>query len=331
MKRTPLLFSVSAALVLLAWGCSSTDEPGTPDTAGATGPAEPELPAAEDPNAATERLLKLERAMDQWHAANQRQQYDRRDSIELLLRDYTAKHFDDIVRDLRTGPPRRRKVMAASLGFSGRQEAVPALADALKDQVYEVVLHALLSLYVLAGTEEDLTGQEQIDVQIDPEIVLPYLRHPRAEVRSNAAMVLIRLLGPKSDQKYMLPLVAAAEDADPATRVHAVAALGAMRRPEALPHLINALGDPVELVRIRAALALARLKDRAAVPHLLEALKRPEEAEDVRSAVARALHELVGGSMTRDAEVWERRAAEAGVLTPPPRIEDGAVNPDDGR
>jgi len=317
----PLL--VVTAIVLA--GCSSREpgESGGGTARAETRPAEPELPPAEDPNESTKRLLTLERAVEQWYVAYQSQEYDRCDQLELLLNDYTSDHFDEIVSDLRFGSPRRRAVMAAALGFSARQEAVPPLLEALRDQTYEVVLHALLSLYNLAGTESDLTGRTEVDVDIEPAELTPYLRHPRPEVRSNTALALSRVLDEESRREHMLPLVAAAEDEDATTRVHAMAALGATRRREALPHLIRGLDDGTELVRIRAALALARIGDPDAVPHLIEILERPDEKIDVRRAAARALHSMLGGEPTLDPSDWKDRARSAGVTGP--KIEDGPV------
>ena len=93
--------------------------------------------------------MRLEWAEDQWWAATQRQEYEKQASLESLLRTYVADHFDAIASDLQHGSPRHRRTMAMALGFSERQDAVPLLAESLKDQYYEVVLHSLLALYQL--------------------------------------------------------------------------------------------------------------------------------------------------------------------------------------
>jgi HEAT repeat protein len=264
------------------------------------------LGRSETPEARNERLMRLEWAQDQWYAAMQRQEYEKQASLESLLRTYVADHYDAIASDLQHGSPRHRRTMAMALGFSARQDAVPLLADALKDQYYEVVLHSLLALYQLskpesvsarmaAKTHQDPTQQgPRPAVVVDPEIVVPYLRHPRPEVRSNAALVLSKTLGNNPQKSLLLVVVAATEDVDPATRAHAVAALGTSNDREVFPYLVKSLHDQVQLVRIRAALALGRLNDPDAVPYLIGVLDDRNEHEDVRRAAAKSLGEIMG-------------------------------------
>lgn len=285
-----------------------TTEPSTSSTL-----PEPELPIPADSRERNQRLVRLENACDQWHAAYYQQEYARMESLETLIRTYTRDHFEDIVSDLRHGSPRHKKTMAMALGFSGRRDAIPPLSEALKDQHYEVVLHTLLSIYQL--NDPKLASAKDAEViNVDPELILPYLQHPRPEVRSNAALALSRIVGPSTSKSVLLALIGTAEDLDPATRNHAIAALGASRDPEVFPHLVKALSDNVQLVRIRAALGLGRLGNPNAAPYLVEVLERPDEKPDVKKATVRALAVLLNdpNGTSLDPKYWNQKLKPAG-------------------
>jgi hypothetical protein len=278
------------------------------------------LPRGETPEDRNERLMRLEWAQDQWWAATQRQGYEKQASLESLLRTYVSEHFDAIASDLQTGSPRHRRTMAMALGFSGRQDAVPLLEESLKDQYYEVVLHALLALYQLTKLDPVAIKEgAQSPIYVDSEIVAPYLRHPRAEVRSNAALVLSKTLGRNPSKSLLLVVVAATEDVDPATRAHAVAALGTTGDREVFPYLVKALRDPVQLVRIRAALAIGRLNSPDGVPYLIAVLDDEGEKVDVKRAASKSLGEIMGTTEIDSLEgsVW-RQAAQKMKIDPGP-------------
>lgn len=279
------------ALFVLVSACAdsaATPAPVPAETAPAR-PPEPALPVAEETSERTRRLQQLEQACDQWYVAQLNQEYARMDSLEELLHDYTTRHFDAILSDLRHGSPRHQKMMAAALGFSGKQEAVPPLLEALQHPQHDVVLHALLSLYHLAAPRKDLGKEGQPGITIDPEALTPYLSHPSEAIRSNAALALSRVVGPECPKPVLLALINTAADTDAATRVHAVAALAATRDREAMPHLVKALEDSVQLVRLRAALGLGRIGDPVVAPYLVDVLRRKDELPDVKNAAARAL------------------------------------------
>lgn len=315
-----LMWAAAAAAVFSA-GCKSSGEAEskpteTPtETAVVETPAAPAGPAAEAPEARNERLLKLEWACDQWWAATQKQEYEKQASMASLLRTYVGDHFEKVVSDLRFGSPRHRRTMAAALGFSERPEAVAPLHEALKDQYGEVVQNALVALWQLAKAEPVGNGPAPATL-VDPEAIAPYLRHPKSEIRSNAAMVLARIASPKSPRALLLVLVGAAEDADAATRSHAIAALGGIGDKEVFPYVVKALHDPVQLVRIRAALALGRMKDPEAAQYLLAVLADAAEKTDVRRSAAKALGEILDAKDvdSLDPKVWEAAAREKGAL-----------------
>ncbi len=78
-------------------------------------------------------------------------------------------------------------------------------------------------------------------------------------------------------------------------RLRAVLALPALVDRDALPHLLNALGDGDLAVRAAAARQLGHLDDGSAIPILTEALQSEGEAEEVREAIRGALAFLVKG------------------------------------
>ncbi len=313
----PRIALATLALILLAAGCSAPPRPpeSGPAVQAEPRPPEPAVPVAEDPNERTRRLLRLEQACDQWNEAQLHQEYARMESLANLLEDFTRQHFEAIVSDLRHGSPRYRKMMAAALGFSHRPEAVPPLLEALRDPYYEVVLHSLLSIYHLTEPSGprpvSARGDPPAPIVIDPEALVPYLQHPKGEVRSNAALALSRIVGPGTSKSVLLALINVLADSEASTRNHAVAALGSLRDKEALPHLVKTLEDPVELVRLRSALALGRIGDPSSAPYLIEVLTRAEEAVDVRKAAAKALGTLLGEEDTTsiDPAWWQAKIA----------------------
>ena len=116
----------------------------------------------------------------------------------------------------------------------------------------------------------------------------------------------------------LLALINACQDRDDRTRVHALAALGATRSLESIPHLVKGLSDRLPLVRIRCALGLARVGDPQSAPYLIEVLGREEEPAEVKRFVARALAALLGVSgpdaVNTDPEPWRARAVELGII-----------------
>ncbi len=241
---------------------------------------------------ATERRLQLERSVDQWFLAYQQQEFSKADGLATHLEQYVNNHLAAIERDVQTSSPRFRKVAAAALGFSGKEEVVPVLIGALKDPFQDVVLASLLSLWRLS-----LSG-----VKVPAQPVAPLLGHSVADIRSNAAMVLAHAVTP-ADKDLFLPLTSAMEDEDAGVRLHAAVALGALGEPDAVPFLVKALDDPKALVRIRSAYALGRIGSRAAVPALIDHLDDPNN--DVSKAIHKALQTITGQKIPRLKHEWK--------------------------
>ncbi len=281
-------------LVLLVVGLGCARD-GVPESASA--PETPlEITASGPDDSGTaernERLLRLEQALDNWWKQNQEQQYSVQDGIENHLASYVNKYYEPICDDLASGSPRHRRAAAAALGFARRADSIPFLLEGLRDPYREVVLHSLLSLYHLA--------RKGIAVPLDP--VVPYLRHPHDDIRSNAALVLAHAAEKTDDPALLLPLIAALEDQSPSVRVHAAAALGAMSQEDAVPHLVKLLSDPVQLVRLRALIALGRIGSREPLPWVAPLLT--DEKPEVRRTAHRILVQLTGEDFGYDARRW---------------------------
>ncbi len=290
--KTSLWTAVLAVIILS--GCAS--DPQTTDTEEKEmeTPAEVSSTLAEDSRVRTERRLQLERSMDQWWLAFQRQEYGKADGVAAALETYVNKNFDAVVGDLKTASPRFRKVAAASLGFSGKQEAVAPLLVALRDPFSDVLFGSLLSLWRLSLQPDNII--------IPANEITTFLRHGDPGIRSNAAMVLAHITK-KGDGALFLPLTSAMEDSNAKVRVHAAAALGALQDPDAVPFLEKGLDDKMTLVRIRSALALGRIQSRRALRGLVDHLEDPEV--DVSKAIHKSLMRISGQRIDRIKKEWE--------------------------
>lgn len=313
-----LTFCLLLAVLFFQAACSSTTEgsqptksgegPGTASTQpqpSGEKPVGPFVASAKDDEAAMRRLIYCENALDNLHAAEVHQEYRRAESIKNVLRTKVRVEKEAMVRDLEFRPsPRFRQTMAAALGFAEDPSVLPVLYGALTDEAFPVVLHSLLSLYRLAGAS----------VPVDSAVVVPYLNHPRKEIRSNAALVLSRSLTPESPREHLLPLISAAQDTFEDTRVHAIAAMTRLKDQECVPHMIKALGDDVSLVRFRAAAGLGILEAKNATPYLVDALDREGETEEVKKVIALALKRIVGD--TPEKGTWTYSRAWRQLLEP---------------
>jgi len=329
----------AVALVLLLGACSSPssfDSGGEAQARADVTPPEPDLPLPEITRDRNRRLLRLEQALDNWYVADVKQEYGRKESLEQLLLEFCHENGDSMISDLKNGSVRFRRVMAAGLGFSSDPRAVPPLMEALDDSNYEVVVHALLSLYHLTRPDSKRSPKEDsprgawdnpagvlerkaIDPQlVSAERIASFLQHHQSAVRCNAALAVRPLVGPgKTSNSVLLALINSTEDTHDRTRMHAIAALGATGSPEAIPHLVKALSDQTALARIRAGLGLARIGDVQVTPYLIEVLARETEPVEVRHFMAQSLAHLLGvkgaDANSVDPERWKKIAEERGI------------------
>lgn len=97
-------------------------------------------------------------------------------------------------------------------------------------------------------------------------------------------------------------VVPALDEARPAIRYAAAAALGDVGDAAAIPALARALADEHERVRWEAAWALGRIGDMAAVPDLIAALR--DGSQDVRWFASWSLRAITGENIGPDYDMW---------------------------
>ncbi|APR83672.1 Hypothetical protein A7982_09021 [Minicystis rosea] len=182
--------------------------------------------------------------------------------------DHRAKAFDALWKS--------RHVMS-------RDTLIGDVADALESKNDALVLAATLAAAELRAPK--LTGKLQ-----------PLMDHANAEIR-NKAVYALGLIGDKTAEKALLAKLPGVRDGrmlnniafalerldrdgfyasirqivehkQAIIRLNAAFVLGDVKRPEGLPLLEKALGDPSDLVRTSAAVALGKIGDVKAIPAL---------------------------------------------------------------
>ena len=187
------------------------------------------------------------------NALRDQDKYVRKDAAEALEKIGTP-------RTIKTVKDRYRVVIP--LGWTGSEDEVPALIQALQNENKDVRVNAVVTLG-----------------QIESEDVVPVLIEALQDqdewVRVNAAWTLGQR--GKSASKAVPILIKALQDQDEWVRYHAAMALGEIGESasKAVPALINALQDQDEWVRASAAMALGEIGESAskAVPALINALQ----------------------------------------------------------
>ena len=106
----------------------------------------------------------------------------------------------------------------------------------------------------------------------------------------NVRAAAAEALGAIGDPQAVPALIQALGDSDSAVRRAAAEALGKLGDPQAIPALIQALGDSDRDVRRAAAEALGAIGDPQAVPALIQALG--DDWDDARRAARQAIRQI---------------------------------------
>lgn len=233
-------------------------------------------------------------------------------SLERALKRHVYLNFETVLHELEAGDPHYRPVAAAALGFSVRPaegepdydprmppvhaRAIEPLVRCIENGSDDLARNALLSLWVIGSP----------DTPID--LLLEVLSsHHDDEVRSNAALVLARVLRPDDSGQALSVLLAALQDPASKVRLHALTALGVLEDKDAYGELIGILtGNDMPLIRANAARQLGSLGDLRAVPFLVGGLQVARVGPQCR----RSLIELTGqdlGPKSEDWVAWLRR------------------------
>lgn len=175
------------------------------------------------------------------------------------------------VDGLRSDKPAVRRKTASDLGKSKRPEALPRLAELVRDPDVEVrltVLRAIASLRDLAGVPSMLVFMADPDVRARSESIdgLVEIYTHRDRPRSSSFLSIFSdgrdkpepLLVAAVDFEVYRSLAARLKDSDPGVREKAAEAIGILGGTEVAVDLIAALGDSVADVRVAAVTALVK-------------------------------------------------------------------------
>ena len=243
-------------------------------------------------------FVELNGLMERWERASLQSDDVVQAGVQDVIRRYVIANYPTVRDSLESDDPRFRIVSAATLGFSGRPDAVPPLLELMEDPDELVVSNALLSLIELSPVRQDLTP------------MIPLLEHPDAGVRSNALLLVGRNLDEQNRDDFAAAILRCLEDSDGVVRLQAVAAAGKLKPEQAVPAVMPLTDDEFPKIRIRAALALAELGDRSAVPTLIRLLDG--ERADVRDAALASLERLTGELHGHDIDAWNRYWKKSG-------------------
>lgn len=300
----PTLLALFASLVplgALAAGCASS---------GAAAPeTRPYVPLPDpEPDSIGFFLTEFDASVRAWTnlelSGNSSREQRTRRGLEKEMRQRARRRQEELLGELRSGPPANRAVAAVALGFTGDPAVVGPLYEALSDPSDDVVHNALLGLGRLGNPDTPTT-----------EVCYLLRNDPDAWIRNNAAFALQAIVAagaPPTD----LALRSAREalsDKEPGVRAQCASVLGLARDVEAVDDLGDLLYDETPLVAAAAITALGSIgryrpeaKGRCA-RFLAQALARvgPKQREFLVSELAR-MSEVHFGD---DPEPWLEWAA----------------------
>ncbi len=257
-------------------------------------------------------LIRLDQALDKyataWLTSEATAGERLKDRLESHLRQTVAKLFARLLTTAedRTNPF-QRAIAVASLGFSGRPEALDPMLNAVRGDDNEAATAALFGLAVL---QDPNTPAAPIGaVMLDEKRPI--------ELRRNASLALMKLQEKTYDPRVVLPfwtsvLELPIETTDDALQLHAVRGVGLLRDAEQA-RLVERMGShPQPKLRSAAAIAMGRMKNQSSVEPLLALLGPAEKNDNVRLAARKGLQELAGGiDREYDVTAW-RKAFQRG-------------------
>jgi HEAT repeat protein len=187
-------------------------------------------------------------------------------SIDALLSDLFSSQWMTRVAAIRT--------LEVLLGKQASVRVIRALTNALQDS----------SEHVRAAAAQALAKLEERAPKVD---LILAIGDRSWKVRAS----VVHALGELGSETPIETLInALKEDDEPAVRMAAVSALGRLKRPELLEHLLAALQDDDPFVRLAAVQSLGKQEKDIPIKLLIQALK--DEDEDVRLAVLEVLGSL---------------------------------------
>lgn len=217
------------------------------------------------------------------------------------------KFEDELLDEVRGWNPVKCIHAATRLGFTGNRENIPALVQALSDDMLDVRLAAARALAQLGATETvaqilralalpgTLPQQNTTEIiygmgQGAIEPLLTFLRANRKNGEASTLAVAVRVLGLLKATEAAPEIMALLNHPDSEVRLNSARALGLIGTHKAVVALCQRAGDTVWEVRSSAVQALGRIKDAMSIPILTRALG--DQAWWVRFNAAQALFEL---------------------------------------
>jgi len=208
--------------------------------------------------------------------------------------------IEKCISDARDHQGWKRHRALVALGRTRAPEAIPALAEGLRDRDLETRLAALRGLGRMAcpeAAEEILHWVGEAGLAVPalplqsalvqscaerPQILLPYLQHAGPAVRE----ALGRVLGEVATASLGSELLQFADDSLPELRAAAARALSFAEPRLAINVLSELVKDPMWFVRLRAIVSLGKLSQPAAIPFLLHGLSDSNRLVRLRAAEA---------------------------------------------
>lgn len=194
---------------------------------------------------------------------------------EILYRGHPASYWREQMRP--EGVDRPRVLVGA-----GDPDAMPVMAELLRDEDESVRIHAAHSLSTIGPKVREVLPRIHVA-----------LRDPVPQVRMYAAVALGGV-PPQDDDDTVKPLAEALQDPEICVRIGAAKGLARMGpgARSSIPALEAALRDEDHYVAVQAALALYKIGGRIdrVLPVLIDGLKDPNSTR--RKGAAQALKEL---------------------------------------
>lgn len=252
-------------------------------------------------------IMDLDKSMDSYVEATVNSEFQRAERRAAGLDDYlrktVAKQFDRLIRaaDDPTNPNYRAKAVAA-LGFSGRQEALDPILNAIRDEDPVIVTAAAFALGVLK------------DPRTPPQVLVELVEDSgrSEEQRIGAAWSLFQVQGALHDaqpvyQVWMRLLSAPQGELPPWIAIQALRGLSRSREPANATYAEPYLTAPTPLVREMTCICLGYLGNRDSHVVLLTRIGPEETNPNVRLAARKALQALAGNiDRGYDVSEWRR-------------------------